>query len=49
MEVSIMARKNRTPEEHERRAKIRELLQVADISSMDDIHYTSSTRRRFGG
>jgi len=37
MEVSIMARKNRTPEENERRAKIRELLQVADISSMDDI------------
>ena len=32
-----MARKNRTAEENERRAKIRELLQVADISSMDDI------------
>lgn len=28
-----MARKTRTPEENERRAKIRELLQVADISS----------------
>jgi len=37
MEVSIMARKNRTAEENERRAKIRELLQVADISSMDGI------------
>lgn len=32
-----MARKNRTPEENEQRAKIRELLQVADISSMDGI------------
>ncbi len=32
-----MARKNRTPEENERRAKIRELLQVGNISSMDDI------------
>ena len=32
-----MARKNRTPEENARRAKIRELLQMADISSMDDI------------
>ena len=32
-----MSRKNRTPEENERRAKIRELLQMGDISSMDDI------------
>lgn len=32
-----MARKNRTPEEHERRRKIRELLQTSNISSMDDI------------
>ncbi len=32
-----MARKNRTPEENARRAKIRELLQMADINSMDDI------------
>lgn len=32
-----MSRKNRPPEENERREKIRELLQLADISSMDDI------------
>ena len=32
-----MVRKNRTPEENERRAKIRELLQLANIGSMDDI------------
>ena len=32
-----MARRNRTPEENERRAKIRELLQTSGISSMDDI------------
>ena len=32
-----MSRKNRTPEENERRAKIRELLQLSGISSMDDI------------
>lgn len=32
-----MTRRNRTPEEKERRAKIRELLQTANISSMDDI------------
>lgn len=32
-----MARRNRSPEENERRAKIRELLQVSNISSMDDI------------
>ncbi len=32
-----MARRNRTPEENARRKKIRELLQMADIGSMDDI------------
>ncbi|BAL00612.1 putative transposase for insertion sequence element [Oscillibacter valericigenes Sjm18-20] len=32
-----MARKNRSPEENERRAKIRELLQASNISSMNDI------------
>ena len=32
-----MARKTRSPEENERRAKIRELLQTANVSSMDDI------------
>ena len=32
-----MARKNRTPEESARREKIRELLQMANIGSMDDI------------
>lgn len=32
-----MSRKNRTPEENARRAKIRELLQASNISSMDDI------------
>ena len=32
-----MARKNRRPEENERRAKIRELLQASNISSMEDI------------
>ena len=32
-----MSRKNRTPEEKERRAKIRELLQLGGIGSMDDI------------
>ena len=32
-----MSRKNRTPEENERRGKIRELLQLANIGSMDDI------------
>ena len=33
----MMARKKRTPEEIERRAKIRELLQVSNVSSMADI------------
>ena len=32
-----MARKNRAPEEKARREKIRELLQMANIGSMDDI------------
>ena len=32
-----MARKNRTPEETARREKIRELLQMANIASMEDI------------
>ena len=31
-----MTRRNRTPEEQEHRAKIRELLQMSGISSMDD-------------
>lgn len=30
-----MARKKRSPEENERRAKIRERLQLANVSSMD--------------
>ena len=32
-----MGRRNRSPEEQERRAKIRELLQLSKISSMEDI------------
>ena len=32
-----MARRNRSPEEPERSAKIRELLQPTNVSSMDDI------------
>ena len=32
-----MSRKNRTPEENARRAKIRELLQASNVNSMDDI------------
>lgn len=32
-----MAKRNRTPEENERRNKIRELLQFSGVSSMDDI------------
>ena len=32
-----MSRKNRSPEEKARRARIRELLQMANIDSMDDI------------
>ena len=32
-----MARRNRTPEENARREKIRELLQMSNIDSMDDI------------
>lgn len=37
MEVYTMSRKNRSPEEQARRAKIRELLQESNISSMEDI------------
>ena len=32
-----MGRKNRSPEEEARRAKIRELLQISNVGSMDDI------------
>ncbi len=38
-----MSRKNRSPEKQARRAKIRELLQESNISSMDDIQ----THRRY--
>ena len=37
MEVYHMSRRNRTPEEQARRTKIRELLQISNIGSMDDI------------
>lgn len=33
----MTTRKNRTPEENARRAKIREMLQLANVGSMDDI------------
>lgn len=36
-EVITMARRKRTPEENARREKIRELLQLANVGSMDDI------------
>ena len=32
-----MGRRKRSPEEQERRAKIRELLQLSNVSSMEDI------------
>ena len=32
-----MGRRNRSPEEQERRAKIRELLHLSKVSSMEDI------------
>ena len=32
-----MGRRNRSPEEQERRDKIRELLQLSNVSSMEDI------------
>ena len=32
-----MGRKNRSPEEEARRAKIRELLQLSNVGSMEDI------------
>ena len=37
MEEKDMSRKTRSPEEKARRGKIRELLQMANIDSMDDI------------
>ena len=39
-----MTRRNRTLEENERRAKIRELLQTANIGSMKEIFRSSSKR-----
>ena len=36
-EVITRARRKRTPEENARREKIRELLQLANVGSMDDI------------
>ena len=42
-----MARKKRRPEESARREKIRELLQMANIDSMDDIqNLFKETERR---
>ena len=32
-----MSRKKRTPEENERREKIRELLKISNVGSMEDI------------
>ena len=43
-----MVRKNRTPEEIERRAKIRELLQVSNVSSMVGIQNLYSWHLRRG-
>ena len=40
-----MARKNRTPEEKARREKIRELLQMANIGSMEDIQILKQAAR----
>ena len=40
-----MARKNRTPEENARREKIRELLQMANIGSMDDIQMRTPLKK----
>jgi transposase-like protein len=37
MEAFLMGRKSRSPEDQARRAKIQELLQASNISSMDDI------------
>ena len=37
MEVLQKGRRNRSPEEQERRAKIRELLHLSNIGSMEDI------------
>ena len=44
-----MARKNRTPEENARREKIRELLQMANIGSMDDIQNLFKGKRQING
>ena len=41
-----MARKNRTPEENARREKIRELLQMANIGSMDEIQIMYNKLRK---
>ena len=43
-----MSRKNRTPEENARRAKIRELLQEANVSSMADIQNLFKERDAVG-
>ena len=53
-----MARRKRTPEENARREKIRELLQLANVGSMDDIQelfkdtiaeFRGVHGKRFGG
>ena len=50
MEVLQMGRRNRSPEEQERRAKIRELLQLSNVSSMEDIQSLfKETIAEFGG
>ena len=43
-----MARRNRTPEENARREKIRELLQMANIGSMEDIQVVSRVEMNGG-
>ena len=45
MEEKDMSRKNRSPEEKARRAKIRELLQMANIGSMEDIQILKQAAR----
>ena len=40
-----MARKKRTPEENARREKIRELLRMANIGSMEDIQILKQAAR----
>ena len=44
-----MARKNRTPEEKARREKIRDLLQMSNVGSMEDIQNLNVQRRKHGG